>query len=488
MKASFILVIGEDGALLYDPQQGDGFFASHPLDTATHAMATRLLARPKTPVTLLADLRALDFRRDAIPSVAFTDRKKLVARRLQQTFPRAEITASLLQDKNTALLAAVGDTQKLRLWQHWLQALPNPAGAVHALPLESATLAAALLGEKTETAWTLLTSWSLTGGFRQIVTQRGAFIMTRQTPSPPVGTEPDEIVAIVMREIKATRDYLARQGLRDEKDMRLVVVLPEIFHTAMHAASGSSLLCLSPAQAAQKLGFPCPVDEESCDRLHAGWLAKRRTPVLALMTPDQKQDRHQAHIARWGWRIALTVSLVAALALAYQSAHAWQSWQTVGRAQAQLASLRHDIDRFRAEADPALRPLAAIRHSRELRERVVTAEPLPWTLFETVRPRLFGKFRLSGLSWRLHGETPREESLDLTILSAAAPEETPLDLARDFENWARDLSKGMPDYALSIEKPFLDLQDKTSFDSAKASSFSSTARLRLTRQHVGKAP
>ena len=117
-----------------------------------------------------------------------------------------------------------------------------------------------------------------TGGLRQIVTCDGRLVFTRQTQAPSCEARIDAVHESIARVIADNRNYLARFGLTDDQDLR-VVYASEAF--------------------------------EDCDALFAASVAARRKLRLPLLPPAIKRKQEEARVARWGMRTALAVFALA---------------------------------------------------------------------------------------------------------------------------------------------------------------------------------
>jgi hypothetical protein len=144
----------------------------------------------------------------------------------------------------------------------------------------------------------MLISKQRTGGFRQIVTKDGEPIFTRLTAPMPSDTGASYAAGFITLDLQASLDYLARMGLSDIGQMRLVGILPEAMNAAIAALKLplQTIMTITPHQAARRLKLPfAPApDESDADIIHAAWLTNKRRPRVALSLPKSKPQQKVA--------------------------------------------------------------------------------------------------------------------------------------------------------------------------------------------------
>lgn len=304
LSVSFILIVGDDGALLIPPMgirmKSSLFARGHGEGQAT-VIRDALKKYPRRPVLILADTLAQEYKRETLPPVGMLDKRKLLARRLKQQFPDAELSAALPLGKNSALLACLHDEGAIAFWRDNLVNLKNPSGHMALLPLESAGMVSRLVPAAAK-GWAMLISWQRTGGFRQIVTYNGELILARLTSPLPITTSAPFVTATLALDIQASLDYLARHGLTDYQTMRLVAILPEHMHAAIAAARipVGAVAAFTPHKAAKRLGLPfAPLpDDHAGDALHAAWLMRRNRPLATVMKSETRKIRQAAIVGK----------------------------------------------------------------------------------------------------------------------------------------------------------------------------------------------
>jgi hypothetical protein len=463
---SFLLMIGDNGALLMPPDQNTQaslFVAGHD-DKQAKPILEALALRPRVPILILADTLAQEFRRDELPRLNFLDKRKLLARRLKQHFPHTQLTAALTLKNNAALLAGLHDGGPVDVWLERLAPLSNPSGSVALLPLESAGMVTALLPQARQ-GWGLLLSQQRTGGIRQIVTHNGALIFTRLTPPLPHETSPSYAAANLALDLQASRDYLARLGLTGGTPLHMIAVLPESLHAAVAAAQlpVENLSTLTPHQTAKRLGLPfAPAPEDpTSDLLYAAWL-KRRHPRTVLMHPETRRAHNTNHIKRWGTRAALAAWLFALTLIGWQGHDLVQLGIANRNAAREIGALRNQLEQERTTLAPVTEPLGRLRQALERKRLFADPASVPWPLLLALGQTLDGKDRIAQLDWQNETGKAQDEALQINLHFADAntPEQKQ-EIFQHFDQLQQLLRTALPDYDVKIVRyPFPVLPDE----------------------------
>jgi len=458
-------LVGDDGALLLPPR---GFKKAAPVFSTSPETAdsfwTLLALAPRLPVLILADTQAQDFKREPLPPVSFFDRQKLLARRLEQTFPKALLKTAHLSHDGTALFAHLEEQGPLGRWLTQLESQPNPSGQICALPLESAAMMARLVPASAE-GWGLLLSCQKTGGFRQIVTRKGEMIFTRLTPPLPAMAHPDYVAESLAQDIQATRSYLARTGLREETPLHLAAILPAALHQAFttQPLPVASQILFSPREAAARLALPMPPqpDEPIADLVHALWLQTRPRPQATLMRPEDRAALSTRRLQKGGLRLALVAGLIA-LGLAGEMGHRLYALdQANNRVQADVAALEASLDHARRTLAREAAPLDHLRKAIERRRLFTMPHKGPEKLIPLLSGALGPEARLVALDWQ-------DGTLTIDILlkddgaRSHITELTRQKITRNFDNLAFMLRGALEGYDVTITRyPYPNLPNET---------------------------
>lgn len=470
----FLLLAGDDGALLVPPVLSGSMtplFAHHDNADQVQALLDAAAAQPKVPIVVLADHLAQEFRCDTFPKVGFTDRHKLMQRRLQNAFSDPlSLTAALPAQKNRALYVCLHTDNSLGDWIKRFEALPNPFHGVCPLPLVGTAFLLKLVPDASK-GWCVLLSWQRTGGFRQIALHDGQFVFTRLMPAPPLTSDPKLIKASIAQGLKATRDYLGRFGLTGATPLRVAALLPESLHAEIYRLPSFAQLAavLTPHQAAQRLGlaFSPRADDPAGDLVFALWAAKQRALRPLLLPAEKKKNLSTSRFQRMGLAAAIVFGLSTLAVIGWQSHDLWRLMRANSAADQSLAELQQEWETERAKLAPVTEPLGRLRQA-VARQRLFTApSSAPWGLLEAVNSALGGTGGLAHIDWQAGKGGATSEVLTFTLrlspsVARLGRESAPQDVVRDLDQLALRLRHALPDFDVSVARyPFLIQQDET---------------------------
>lgn len=463
---AFILMIGDDAALLLPPV---GKEKAAPLLVSGHEDKASILAalsqRPRAPVIVLADVLAQDYKREPLPPlISFFDRRKVLARRLSQAFPKTDLKASLTTTDENALFVGIDQQSPVTGWLDALSPLRNASGGVSLLPLESAGMLSKLTPVST-TGWGLLLLAHKTGGFRQIVTKNGVFLFTRLTPPLPSVASPDTVCDSLAQDIQATRAYLARSGLTDDMPLHLAAILPPALHqsfTALPLPVATRLL-FSPREAAARLNLTLPPqpDEPSCDLVSILWFQSSLKPLTNLMRPKERAEKitqlfHQAGLtlAAFMTALALTVSAIEALSV-------WQSRSETLRMRDEVAAIETEYEKAQHTLAREAEPLARLRKAVERRRLFSLTKDSPEILINLLDAALEPEAIVLGMEWKTDTLT-----LDLKLkderFTGNLDAVTRQEVTRRFDDLLTLMRETLKGYVVTITRyPFPHLSNET---------------------------
>jgi len=455
-RPRIILMIGDDGviAVPHEIPHAAPIFAPSEDKPAVQEIIAFIEQNPLARLTLFADTLSQDYRCEDLPPLNFFDRMKLIKRRLKQAFPSAQLT-TYLRYKNTphrVLLIGLHESNPVFTWLFRLRKrLPEIA----LLPVEGARLSALLMPEATN-GWALLVSRQKSGGFRQIVTFKNDLVFTRLTPLPPT-EDPDNEAEIIARDIKASLDYLTRQGLRNPNELSVLLLTPDNLHDSLILKNMSlkSIRSVSPAQAAKRLGLPFGPEENdsSSDVLFAAHLASRLLPALPLMLPDAREVWLTQFVRTWGMRVSVAcLAAVVVLTLWRAGDFAATLYQTQKEA-LRLAKTHFILAQEQAQAAPLTEPLARLRQALERRHIYERPTPMPWRGLNELAPGLDQHSQLVALQWNKN-ENAETESIKvvLRVINDGVPADRAETVA-SFSRIAQNIASAMPDYSIIAVKP-----------------------------------
>ncbi len=403
---SFLLLIGDDGALLLPPHTkgvASALYApTHHLHDSK-ALLDRIAQDPPSPVVILADVTTQTIKRETLPDISFFDKRKLLARRLEQTFPKHPLSSTLRDEKNEALFLALDTKGVIDEWIARLKKDGHTVSQFGLLPIESASLVEALAPE-TRNGWGLLLAAHGTGGIRQIVTHKGRFVFTRLTRAMDPQSDSQSQAASLVQDIKATRDYLTRLGLKIDMPLCLVGILPAPLCAQMREAplTATTQRFFTPYEAAHTLNLTTtpPIHHATADLISLLWVAEKRSLRAPLIPEPLRTAWRSAVYYRYakraaGWLFAL--SLMCAL---WQSAMLVAPVQELNAARASVVKLQSDLHTAQDTLAPAAEPLIRLQRAAE-RQRLFTTDNLPLlNLAEDLNAILNTTFRLQSFHWQ----------------------------------------------------------------------------------------
>jgi hypothetical protein len=487
-SARFVLAIGNEGGLLLHLAAGriSGRWqvAGHD-DAALAALAAPLAARPKCPLVVVGDLLEQSYRKEAVPRLNRFDRAKVLARRLERAFLETPLKAALkLADdpeeprSQNFLLVGIPPSADWDRWIGFLRSIENPVLALSLLPIEAAGMVTCLVRALTPAgrpphSWAILISRQRTGGFRQIVVDRGELVLTRLTPSLAADAGPAGVAAEIRLELKATLGYMTRLGYRAGGSLDIVVLGDDELRARL--ADGGSLpgqlAVVSAAQAAKILGIGAlgRADDVDGALLAAVWVGARRRPTLQLLPRDLRARNAQGQALRWATAglAASALGLISYSALSAVSAleieqeigwlSAWQSTtrQQLARSESETLSIGGQADamrlllqahqRLQAQRDKPVAALAALRRAMTPDEQLLA---MAWQLVEPADER------------RPESEAA-DFALDLTLDLGLASE--PATAVAATEDLARRLAAAIPARPVAIIRQAVDILPHQAF-------------------------
>jgi hypothetical protein len=241
-KGRFVLILGDDGAILVFLQGGKvqrRLFA--PSSQPEHVKTLRELmeTHPHAPLYVLLDVIDQQYVKQTFPPVSSLSVNKLVQRRLDRDFPPEDIKGYMRLGREKTgrkewqfLLVSIAKTPLLQSWLDVLMELPNafkgtfltPIEAQHILPSIANTLSAR--GADAASPWKLIISHHKVGGYRQIVLRDGKLAFTRLTQAPD-DTNPAISAGSIEQEIQNTIDYLRRLDFIDNQQMSIYAIVSQ---------------------------------------------------------------------------------------------------------------------------------------------------------------------------------------------------------------------------------------------------------------------
>ncbi len=312
-------IIGSEGAVfvrLNGRRVADHCYAPMPDPDGAAAVRELLAQDRKAPVTLLIDVLEQHYRETSLPKLNWFDRRKMLKRKLAQTYGDGYLTSYLPLDRRTAgesarqgegggqaqryVLIGVPESEEMNAWMDIVWGAGNPLSAVALLPVEGTELVRRLAAGDADKpagapAWQILITRQRAGGFRQIILHNGQLVFTRLTPNLEPDSPVEEIVENIEAEFRSTLSYLRRLSFSDADRLQLTIVdSPEVCEGIQPRRMRiPEARTMTPAEATRELGLS--IDEADiaetpfADLLIAAWFAERGRVRLRLHTPQLRR-------------------------------------------------------------------------------------------------------------------------------------------------------------------------------------------------------
>jgi len=329
-----VLVIGNEGAVLFSPNSKNGIEREVALpwslpDFNQQLIAALIKKNQGVSVLILFDGTDMAYRKeDDIPKLNSGDKKKFVKRKLDEAFGAYPIRLSIemkpkdKKENSSYLFVAVTEMEHLDKIITALLDASVPIAGFGMLPLEAQGLMAEL-SEKllpardVKSSWAVIVTQNETGGLRQVVTKDGKLVLTRITPPSELGLKGEAWVDNVIEEFNSTEIYITRIGYSKEDGLDVIIVggeeEKEIFKQKNFMQDGY-FACVTPSKLIEALGFNDNIISENIfgDAAYAAWAMKRKSLSVPLKVPSL----NNIMLPRLGARIAGAIFIVAILGLA----------------------------------------------------------------------------------------------------------------------------------------------------------------------------
>lgn len=431
---SFLLLIGDDGCLLLPPSShalAATLYADKGEREAEEAILNEIARDPRLPISILFDGYAQSYQHEVLPRLRWLDRRHLIKRRLAQAFPNACLKACVAMHGTEALLLGIDANDPLTSWLEKLAALPNRLTGIYALPFEAAEILPALMPQA-KNGWAILLTHHKTGGYRQIITHHGKFVLTRLTPPIAETFTPSYIATSLAVEIKATRDYLARYGLTTDMPLQLIGIVPPKITQAMSLTplDVSERLILSPHEAAQRLNLPqAPAPDESMGELvTALWFSTKHKARVKLLPKTLADKSKTETIKTYGLAAGILLLLLGFILLAAQLEEPWVRYKELMELENNLTTLEDMRQTMEASLEKDAKPLARLRKAAERRRLFDAPSPLPMASIEKLSAIIAPFGQLLTFDW---SDTKLSFTLRFTL--TAAPQDQALALLAELQ-------------------------------------------------------
>jgi hypothetical protein len=304
-KKKFILIIGDDGAILVLVNKNKvekRLFAVSPSLSDRREFHAVLTKYPLVPIFVLLDTMEQSYTKQTLPAVGALAISKLVKKRLDRDFAASDIKGAILLGRDETgrrdwiyMFASAPVTPVIADWMAYVSSLENKFTGIYMLPVEMETFVKSFqktaFKDKKETSnWQFLLTHNKTGGFRQVILQNGKVIFTRLI-RPGKDVVPDIVAGNIEQEILNTVDYMRRLSFGEEDHMDVIAILSAEIKRSMANTKirGKEIAIFTPYEAANALGMKDIVGEEDkfADLVLAVNFANS-TSILKLEDPAMK--------------------------------------------------------------------------------------------------------------------------------------------------------------------------------------------------------
>lgn len=459
-----------------------------------------------TSVTILNDAVEQHYRKEKVVVVTLLDKKNMVQRRLNVSFPnypmRAAMALKAEVDKAAPkqegprgepyLFAAVPSTESYSRLVRGLSQSEVGVSGYGLLPVESVQMVKTLSGKLAQrwggtsgATWSILIGQHHGGGLRQIVIRGGELALTRVTPVDEPNPEAVEIWAgDVSQELQATLSYLSRFGYSPEDGINIMVVGNPQYTALLEDLINvpCNFEALSPLEAGRLLNISLRDPQGAshyADGLHAGWVAKKVGLTLPLVSRELQAIARPRKTAT-AIMLGLNVILAGALYISSEEA------QGIYRASRNLEvaeNRKTEIDRLYQEEVKRKEMMGIdvnlIKGSLDIHGRLFSQRTDVLALIEDVS-RSLETLRIDGFEYKNEGDAltapnanpsdpatkANTRNVSLVLKLSFAGNIRPQDGNKDMQELANRISQKIlaKGYEIEVSKPLEDLTYKGEID------------------------
>lgn len=344
-----ILMIGDDALYIYS----SGFKGIELVETVPWGAdnfennVSKIISKDcsNRPVIIVNDMVEQHYRKERVPKVNIMDRKNVVSRKLNVSFPNYPVKAALpLKEKapktdkmpaaNIYIFAAAPESDPYRKTMNAGRKSLASINGYALLPIEAASMVKTLATKLTpksqpKSKWSVFIGQHQNGGLRQIVIKDDELALTRMTPVIDSDADPDQWSAEVYQEFQATLSYMARFGFTIEDGLDIMVVANpqsgEILESIIEI--DANVYALTASDCVKKLGLSVSSysDQRYADIIHAAWIAKKSK----LQLPMQAREINEISKPRQVSMLVSFLLLCGGAYLGYTAFNQFQELQSV---------------------------------------------------------------------------------------------------------------------------------------------------------------
>lgn len=287
-KEKFVLIIGDDGAILSYVKSGKiekRIFAKSSAMSDRRELSAVLKDNVEVPIYVLIDSMEQSFTKQTLPAVSSFAVGKLLEKRLQRDFAESDIKGAMLLGRETSgrhdwiyLFSATPLTESLSEWISYIESLENRFAGIYMLPIEMESLVKKLVKtlptseekkkDKSEdddedddeyeapVDWHFIATFNKTGGVRQVVLENGKVVFTRLIKTGKDNL-PDIIAGNIEQEILNTVDYMRRLSFKETDNLDVMVAVPADIKNSMQGLkiNGKLANLYTPFELSEAIGL-----------------------------------------------------------------------------------------------------------------------------------------------------------------------------------------------------------------------------------------
>jgi hypothetical protein len=277
-KKKFILVIGDDGAILSLIDQNKvekRLFALSAALSDRREFHSLLTKYPTIPIYVMLDTMEQSYTKQTLPAVGSMAIGKLVKKRLDRDFAASDIKGAIHLGRDETgrkdwiyMFASAPITPSIAEWIDYIALLENKFTGIYMLPIEMENFVknfrkTAAFEKKEVPQWQFLLTNNKTGGFRQIILHHGKVIFTRLI-RPGKDVMPDIVAGNIEQEILNTIDYMRRLSFSDEDDIEIIAIVSSELKKSLTNTKirNQAINIFTPFETANALGLKDVVGNE----------------------------------------------------------------------------------------------------------------------------------------------------------------------------------------------------------------------------------
>ncbi|MFP4312909.1 MAG: hypothetical protein ACLFR0_01170 [Alphaproteobacteria bacterium] len=450
----------------------------------------------KRPLVILNDMVEQHYRKEKVPKVNVMDKKNVVKRKLNVSFPSYPVKAALpLKEtipktettpaSNIYIFAAAPESAPYHKTMEAARRSLSSIKGYGLLPVESSimvkTLAAKLSGRtKKKAKWAVFIGQHQNGGLRQIVTKNGELALTRMTPVVDSDADPDQWAAEVYQEFQATLSYMSRFGFTVDEGLDIMVVANPQAGDILNGILDieANIYTMTAAEIAKKLGLSISsfVDQRYADILHVAWIAKKSKMILPMEAKELNAISKPRNVAA----LASVLLLGGAGYLGYQAFNLYEdlasTQEAIGDIRARHAGLQRQYEEEVAKKEALGFDVRLVQNSMKVYDKLEAQDIDALYVFHGIGRSIGRDLRLDEVSMEkiedsllnrasnfvntyVNSDQAQKNHVYSARVQFTFPSTTDIDRGNEEINALRDrLRKALPNHTVEVDKYLKDTE------------------------------